>query len=200
MEFAFLCVGSLNFFSEFLKDDENVQMVFLCWCKIRFFCLLEIQLKPVDLPGSLLRPLFKSQIIFQVQIPDNPLECSGSISVLRSLRWSTGSVAAWTQTLPCYLSGPARQLGSGAQPAVPRAEAATSAQILGLQSATRSVLTANSSRPARDGMGRPAADKYNSMISVLLFGFSTNDATATRRVFHAFDQNCRRQNSAPRSD
>lgn len=60
----FFVVGSLNFFSEFLKDDENVQIVFLCGCKIRFFCLLEIQLKPVDLPGTLLRPLFKSQIIF----------------------------------------------------------------------------------------------------------------------------------------
>lgn len=114
----FFVVGSLNFFSEFLKDDENVQMVFLCWCKIRFFCLLEIQLKPVDLPGTLLRPLFKSQIIFP---GTDTRQSTGvqwqyfSTAFLAVVHGSGGSVDPEATSL---ISGPARQLGSGAQPAV----------------------------------------------------------------------------------
>lgn len=39
--FVFLCVSRLNFFFEFLKDDENVQIMFLYLCKIHFFVYLK---------------------------------------------------------------------------------------------------------------------------------------------------------------
>lgn len=159
------------------------------WCfyagvKYVFFCLLEIQLKPVDLPGTLLRPLFKSQIIFPGtdtrQSTGVQWQCF-STAFLAVVHWLGGSVDPEATSL---ISGPARQLGSGAQPAVQ----SRGCNLCNLCSDTRDYnlplalfsqpIAAARPGPARKGM---ATDKYNLMISVLLFGISTNDATATRR-------------------